>query len=207
MPGARAEYIDWDEYFMSTAIVAACRSKDPSTQVGACIVKDNRILSCGYNGAPKGWDDADFPWDSKGEETGDVLQIKNSFVIHAEMNALDHCREDLEGSTLYVTFSPCEKCTAQLAQRGVKRIVYLKKYTDEMSNLISKTIREKKGIIQEPYRADSDEMTKDEYREILNQMQTMVKMLHQPKIEDEIRQEDTDTDQIRKMEKRYGIPQ
>lgn len=202
MPGARTDYIDWDEYFMSIAVVAAGRSKDPSTQVGACIAKDNRVLSCGYNGAPKGWDDADFPWDSKGEETGDVLQIKNSFVIHAEMNALDHCIEDLEGSTIYVTFSPCHTCTAQLAQRGVKRIVYLKKFTDENSNLISQKIREQKGMTQVPYRVDSDEMTKDEYRAILKQMQDMVKMLHQSKNE-KMQQENPPTDQVLKMKKKY----
>ena len=59
----RNDYLNWDEYFMAIAKISAQRSKDPNTQVGACIVSaDNRILSCGYNGAPNGFDDNDFPW-------------------------------------------------------------------------------------------------------------------------------------------------
>ena len=60
----REDYISWDEYFMGIAMLAARRSKDPNTQVGACIVsQDNIILSTGYNGMPKGCSDDVYPWD------------------------------------------------------------------------------------------------------------------------------------------------
>ena len=63
----RSDYISWDEYFMGIAMLSACRSKDPNTQVGACIVNDrNRIMSVGYNGFPSGCDDDEFPWEREG---------------------------------------------------------------------------------------------------------------------------------------------
>ena len=78
----RQDYISWDEYFMGIAMLAARRSKDPNTQVGACIVsQDNIIISTGYNGMPKGCSDDIFPWDRTGEET------KYPYVVHAELNA------------------------------------------------------------------------------------------------------------------------
>ena len=96
---------------MMIAVTSSLRSKDPHNQVGACIVdKQKRILATGYNGAPPGFKDRYFPWDSKGEKTGDILKIKNTFVIHAEQNAIDNFRgnkKDLEGATLYVTWFPC----------------------------------------------------------------------------------------------------
>ena len=129
MSGKRENYIDWDTFFMVSAINAKLRSKDPRTQVGAVITKDNHIISTGYNGTPVYMDDDDFPWDSKGEETNDLLQIKNTFVIHAEANALDHCYgQNLNGATLYVTLFPCLECTRRIAQTGIKKIVYLEEY-------------------------------------------------------------------------------
>ena len=96
----REDYISWDEYFMAVAILASKRSKDPSTQVGACIVsKDNRILSIGYNGAPNGFDDNAFPW----ERVGTPLETKYLYVVHAERNAILNFRgnrHDLENSKI-----------------------------------------------------------------------------------------------------------
>ena len=81
----RADYINWDQYFMGIALLSAERSKDPSTQVGACIVgEDNRILSVGYNGMPQGCDDDDMPWG----RDGSPLDSKYIFVCHAELNAI-----------------------------------------------------------------------------------------------------------------------
>ena len=69
MAGKRKDYISWDAYFMGVAKLSALRSKDPSTQVGACIVsQDNKILSMGYNGFPLGCDDDEYPWEREGEE-------------------------------------------------------------------------------------------------------------------------------------------
>ena len=102
----RTDYISWDEYFMGVAMLAARRSKDPSTQVGACIVSnDNKILSMGYNGFPIGCSDEEFPWDRE----GDFLETKYPFVCHAELNAISNFRgnkKDLEGAKLYVTLFP-----------------------------------------------------------------------------------------------------
>ena len=81
----RKEYLSWDEFFMGVAILASERSKDPNTQVGACIVSaDNRILSVGYNGTPNGFEDIYFPWDREGDE----LNTKYLYVVHAERNAI-----------------------------------------------------------------------------------------------------------------------
>lgn len=121
----RKDYLTWDEYFMGIAELSARRSKDPSTQVGACIVsKDNRILSIGYNGAPNGIEDKYFPWDRE----GDYLETKYPFVCHAELNAISNFRgnkKDLEGAKLYVTLFPCNECTKLVIQNGIKEIIYL----------------------------------------------------------------------------------
>ena len=100
----RADYINWDEYFMGGAMLAARRSKDPNTQVGACIVsQDNIIISTGYNGMPKGCSDDVFPWERTGEET------KYPDVGHAERNAILNANgRDLRGSKLYVALFPCK---------------------------------------------------------------------------------------------------
>ena len=128
----RKKYLSWDETFMLSAVVSSGRSKDPSSQVGACIVgKDNRILALGYNGAPNNWDDKNFPWE---REATCTEHTKYPYVIHAEMNALLNYKgdnKDLLGSTVYVTMFPCSNCAKFLAQAGVKRIVYLSdKYKD-----------------------------------------------------------------------------
>ena len=148
MSGKRTDYISWDTYFMLVALISTERSKDPRTQVGAVIVKNNRILSVGYNGTPRGMTDDEMPWDSFGEETGDIMQIKNSFVVHAEANALDNFSHavDLQDATMYVTFSPCSSCALRLANSGIKKVVYLEAYRDKEKFLLSKTILEKAGI-------------------------------------------------------------
>ena len=120
----RNDYINWDEYFMAIAKLSAMRSKDPSTQVGACIVSDdNRILSIGYNGAPNGFDDDKFPW---GRE-GDALDTKYLYVCHAEMNAILNYRgskKDLEHAKIYVDLFPCNECAKIIIQSGIKKIIY-----------------------------------------------------------------------------------
>ena len=81
----RTDYINWDEYFMGIALLTAMRSKDPNSQVGACIVSpENKILSLGYNGMPIGCSDDEMPW----EREGDPLDTKYMYVCHAELNAI-----------------------------------------------------------------------------------------------------------------------
>ena len=131
----RTDYINWDEYFMGIALLAANRSKDPSTQVGACIVSpENIIISTGYNGMPKGCSDDEFPWEREGLET------KYPYVVHAELNAILNANgRDLRGSRLYVALFPCNECAKAIIQSGVKEVVYLSdKYDGTPMNLASK---------------------------------------------------------------------
>ncbi len=143
----RKDYLKWDEYFMAIAKLSAMRSKDPSTQVGACIVSDdNRILSIGYNGAPNGYDDDKFPW---GKE-GDTLSTKYPYVCHAEMNAILNYRgskKDLEHSKLYVDLFPCNECAKIIIQSGIKHIIFLSdKYADSENNIASRKLFDECGI-------------------------------------------------------------
>lgn len=143
----RKDYLTWDEYFMGIAILSSYRSKDPSTQVGACIVsRDNRILSIGYNGAPNGFDDSDFPWDREGE----YLETKYPFVCHAELNAISNFRgntKDLEGAKMYVTLFPCNECTKLIIQNGIEEVVYLSdKYKDTDGVKAAKFMLERKKV-------------------------------------------------------------
>ena len=119
----RENYMSWDEYFMGVALLAAMRSKDPSTQVGACIVdKDNRILSTGYNGFPSGCSDDEFPW----ERDGGFCDTKYPFVVHAELNAILNARgKNLTGAKIYVALFPCNECAKAIIQSGIKEIIYL----------------------------------------------------------------------------------
>lgn len=117
----RSDYISWEEYFMAIASLAAFRSKDPNTQVGACIVSnDNKILSMGYNGLPRGCNDNDFPW----ARQGDMLDTKYPFVTHSELNAILNYRGSLEGAKMFVTLFPCNECAKAIIQVGIKVVVY-----------------------------------------------------------------------------------
>ncbi|MBE6940975.1 MAG: dCMP deaminase family protein [Ruminococcaceae bacterium] len=139
----RTDYISWDEYFMGIAMLAAKRSKDPSTQVGACIVsQDNIIISTGYNGMPKGCSDDEFPWGREGDDT------KYPYVVHAELNAILNANgRDLRGSRVYVALFPCNECAKAIIQSGVKEVVYLSdKYKDSMENIASKRMLTAAGV-------------------------------------------------------------
>lgn len=147
MPGKRSDVITWDEFFMRVAVAASMRSKDPNTQVGACIASpDRRILSVGYNGTPRAIDDDDFPW----ETSDDPLDDKHSFVIHAEANAILNYRgnlSDMAGATVYVTLFPCQECAKTLVQAGVGEVVYLDdKYDGTEGNLVAKSVFDRCGV-------------------------------------------------------------
>ena len=137
----RQDYLKWDEYFMAIAMLSAKRSKDPNTQVGACIVgNDNRILSIGYNGAPNGYDDNDFPW----ERAGNPLETKYLYVVHAERNAILNYRgnrKDFEGAKIYVDLFPCNECAKEIIQSGIKEVIYLSdKYANTNETIASKKL-------------------------------------------------------------------
>ena len=122
MSNKRADYINWDEYFMGVAHLSGMRSKDPNTQVGACIVSNNnKILSMGYNGFPAGCSDDEFPWGREGDE----LDTKYPFVTHSELNAILNYRGgSLEGTKLYVSLFPCNECAKAIIQAGIREVVY-----------------------------------------------------------------------------------
>ena len=137
----RKNYIGWDEYFMAIAKLSAMRSKDPSTQVGACIVGEgNRILSIGYNGAPNGFNDDIFPWAREGEN----LNTKYPYVCHAEMNAILNYRgtkKEFENAKIYVDLFPCNECAKLIIQSGIKEVIYLSdKYNGTDENIASKRL-------------------------------------------------------------------
>ena len=154
----RKDYISWDEYFMGSAMLAARRSKDPSTQVGACIVsKDNIIISTGYNGMPHGCSDDEFPWDRTGEET------KYPFVVHAELNAiLNASGRDLRGSRIYVALFPCNECAKAIIQSGVKEVMYLSdKYANTPATIASKRMMDAAGVKYTQLKLDVESITLD----------------------------------------------
>ena len=139
----RTDYISWDEYFMGVAKLAAHRSKDPNTQVGACIVSpDDIIISTGYNGMPKGCSDDEFPWAREGENN------KYPYVVHAELNAILNANgRDLRGSRVYVALFPCNECAKAIIQSGVKEVVYLSdKYANTPGTMASKRMLAAAGV-------------------------------------------------------------
>ena len=114
----RQDYLSWDEYFMGIAFLSGMRSKDPSTQVGACIIdEDKKIIGIGYNGFPQGSSDDEMPWDRE----GDFLETKYPYVVHAELNAILNSIKSLKNCTIYVTHFPCNECAKAIVQAGIKK--------------------------------------------------------------------------------------
>ena len=148
----RTDYITWDQYFMGIAELSAMRSKDPNTQVGACIVsQDNKILSMGYNGFPRGCDDDEFPWNRE----GDLYDSKYAYVTHSELNAILNYRGgSLEGTKIYVTLFPCNECAKAIIQSGIAEIVYADdKYNGTPGTLASRRMLRAAGVKLTPYRS------------------------------------------------------
>ena len=146
MSDKREDYLSWDEYFMGVAMLSGMRSKDPSTQVGCCIVSpDNKILSMGYNGFPTGCSDDDFPWAREGE---DPLETKYVYSTHSELNAiLNFNGTTLADARLYVTLFPCNECAKAIIQAGITTVVYdSDKYADTDSTIASKRMMDAAGV-------------------------------------------------------------
>ncbi|MGH2552443.1 MAG: deoxycytidylate deaminase [Chitinophagaceae bacterium] len=141
----RSDYISWDEYFMGVALLSAKRSKDPSTQVGACIVnKQNKIVGAGYNGLPMGCDDDEFPW----EKNGEFLETKYPYICHAELNAiLNNIGMELKGCRIYTALFPCNECAKAIIQSGITEVIYLSdKYEGTAIFKASKIMLDKASI-------------------------------------------------------------
>ena len=157
----REGYISWDEYFMAVALLAAERSKDPNTQVGACIVDaDNRIVSTGYNGFPYGCSDDEYPWSREGE---DAANTKYGYVVHAELNAILNARgRNVAGTRIYVALFPCNECAKAIIQAGISEVVYLSdKYASTPGTLISKRMLRSAGVTLRQLVPDKESLTLD----------------------------------------------
>lgn len=154
----RTDYISWDEYFMGVALLAAKRSKDPNTQVGACIVDENNIIiSTGYNGLPIGCSDDEYSWAREGEDT------KYQYVVHAELNTiLNATGKSLRGARLYVSLFPCNECAKAIIQSGIKEVVYLSdKYSNTPSTKTSKRMLCDAGVTLRRLKPEIDTLTID----------------------------------------------
>ncbi|WP_427041984.1 dCMP deaminase family protein [Fusobacterium sp. SB021] len=152
----REDYINWDEYFMGVALLSAKRSKDPNTQVGACIVtEDKRIVGLGYNGLPRGCSDDEFPWEREGE----FLNTKYPFVCHAELNAILNSTKSLKDCIIYVALFPCHECSKAIIQSGIKEIVFLSdKYSGTDSDLASKRMLDAAGVTYRKLKPNIDKL-------------------------------------------------
>ena len=154
----RTDYISWDEYFMGVSYLSGMRSKDPNTQVGACIVsEDNKILSMGYNGFPTGCHDEDFPWEREGEFT----EVKYAYVTHSELNAILNYRGgSLKGAKLYVSLFPCNECAKAIIQSGITTVIYADdKYSGTPSDLAAKRMFDAAGVSYYQYKATGRRIT------------------------------------------------
>ena len=156
----REDYISWDEYFMGISKLAGMRSKDPNTQVGACLVGEyNKILSIGYNFIPNCCSEEDFPW----ERDGDMLDTKYAYVTHSELNAILNFRGgSLAGSKLYVSLFPCNECAKAIIQCGIKTVIYdSDKYAGTPGNTAAKRMFDSAGIVYKKYEPSGRTLTID----------------------------------------------
>lgn len=153
----RENYISWDEYFMGIAMFSAERSKDPNTDVGACIVsEDNRILSMGYNGAPRGLHDDEMRWSREGS----FVDTKYAYVCHAELNAILNYRGNLTGSKIYVKLFPCNECAKAIIQAGIKEVIYKEdKYATADNVKVSKMMLDSCGVKYTEYKPSGKKIT------------------------------------------------
>jgi dCMP deaminase len=150
----REDYISWDEYFMGVSLLSSMRSKDPSTQVGACIVSDeNKILSVGYNGFPRGCSDDEFPWERSADKMNNT---KYPFVCHAELNAiLNAGGQSLAGARIFVALFPCNECAKAIIQSGIKEVIYISdKYANTEATIASKKMLNSAGVKLTQFNSD-----------------------------------------------------
>lgn len=146
--------ISWNDFFMGVAQLAAKRSRDENTQVGACIVKGNKIISTGYNGFPRTCDECGLPT----KREGDWLDTKYPYVVHAELNAiLNSPYKDLRGCKIYVTLFPCCECAKAILQSGITEVYYLEnKYPNEDTYIASKNMFELSNIKLTNYKFEGE---------------------------------------------------
>eukprot|EP00127_Corallochytrium_limacisporum_P001562 Clim_evm15s66 gene=Clim_evmTU15s66 len=159
----RTDYLSWADYFMGVAFLSAMRSKDPSTQVGACIVTpEHRIVGIGYNGMPNGCDDDNLPW-ARESSSDNVLETKYPYVCHAEMNAiLNKNAAEVKGCHMYVAMFPCNECAKLIIQSGITKIFYLSdKYHQVPAFRASRHLMDLAGVSYQQYVPSRETITID----------------------------------------------
>lgn len=147
----REDYLEWPEYFMAVAFLSAQRSKDPNSQVGACIVNsENKIVGIGYNGMPNGCSDDALPW---ARTAADKLDTKYPYVCHAELNAiLNKNSADVKGCTMYVALFPCNECAKLVIQAGIKEVIFMSdKYHDNPEMKAARRMFDLTGIVYKKF--------------------------------------------------------
>ena len=137
--------ISWEQYFMGVAKLSAFRSKDPNTQVGACIVNiDNKIVGVGYNGLPWGCEDDEYPWEKR---AGQLQDTKYPYVVHAELNAILNSTTSLKDCRIYVSLFPCHECVKAIIQSGIQEVIYEDdKYSGTESDIAAKRMLNSAGV-------------------------------------------------------------
>ncbi|XP_076030134.1 uncharacterized protein LOC143018557 isoform X2 [Oratosquilla oratoria] len=157
----REDYLSWDDYFMSVAFLSAMRSKDPCSQVGACIISDEKkIVAIGYNGMPRGCEDDEMPW---GKGSDNCLENKSMYVCHAEMNAiLNKNSADVKGCTIYVALFPCNECAKLIIQARIKEVIYMSdKYNHKLKTKASKRLMDMTQVKYRQYTPSRTKLTID----------------------------------------------
>lgn len=175
--GFSNEKLAQEEYHMGLAILSALRSKDPKTQVGSCLVdQEGKVLSLGYNGLPFGMSDDIMPWSSIGEKTGDLINTKNPYVVHSEINAFDNYRGNIDrlvNAKLYLTFSPCEDCSKRIAVTEISEIICLRDYTYMGMMEANENYFYKNNMSCVPYHKLIQ--TKEEYNNMMNEVTRVIR--------------------------------
>merc|ERR1740122_458388 len=157
----RSDYLSWNEYFMAVSFLSALRSKDPMTQVGACIVnEEKKIVGIGYNGMPRGCPDDSLPW---GKEASDPLETKYMYVCHAEMNAiLNKNSASVSGCVIYVALFPCNECAKMIIQSGIKEVIYFSdKHATDTSTVAAKRLLAMAGVTVRQFKPRMNNITID----------------------------------------------
>ncbi|MCR4706848.1 MAG: cytidine/deoxycytidylate deaminase family protein [Clostridiales bacterium] len=159
MEEIRADFNKWDKRFMEMANLVSSWAScfQPNRKIGAVIVKDKRVMTTGYNGAPQGVRTC--------VERGECLRRKLGipsgtrqelcYAVHAEQNAIIQAAKlgiNIDGSTLYCTHQPCILCAKMIANAGIHRVVYEKGYPDEFSL----EILDEAGVSVERYGSEED---------------------------------------------------
>jgi len=173
--GKRSGYLSWEDYFMSVAILSAQRSKDPVTQVGACIIDSaNKIVGIGYNGMPHGCHDDDLPW---GKSSPEYLENKHAYVCHAEMNAVMNCslRGSLQECELYTVLFPCCDCAKIIIQSGLRKVCFMIDKPNDKKMIASKRMFDLAGVC---------------FRKYVSNVNSIVLNLLEPKHSEIIRKDD-----------------